>query len=168
MPADWYRPVDVERLADVGESRKFDLPLADLPRLTPALASTDGYARCRVTFAREQGQPVAEVAVDARLGLRCQRCLKPVWTAVDGRSQVRFVTDPARVDENDLGIEPTLAPDGKIALRDLVEEELLLSVPLVPRHDDPRECGVIDDESAEDDGMQKPFAGLGELLKRKQ
>ena len=152
----------------MGESRKFDLPLADLPRLTPALASTDGYARCRVTFAREQGQPVAEVAVDARLGLRCQRCLKPVWTAVDGRSQVRFVTDPARVDENDLGIEPTLAPDGKITLRDLVEEELLLSVPLVPRHDDPRECGVIDDESAEDDGMQKPFAGLGELLKRKQ
>ena len=107
MPADWYRPVDVERLADVGESRKFDLPLAELPRLSPALASTDGYAQCRVTFAREQGQPVAEVAVEARLGLRCQRCLKPVWTDVDGRSQVRFVTDPARVDENDLGIEPS-------------------------------------------------------------
>jgi uncharacterized protein len=110
---------------------------------------------------------VAEVAVEARLGLRCQRCLKPVWTDVDGGSQVRFVTDPARVDENDLGIEPTLAPEGKIALRDLVEEELLLSVPLVPRHDDPRECGVSADEATEDDGMQKPFAGLGELLKRK-
>jgi uncharacterized metal-binding protein YceD (DUF177 family) len=60
-----------------------------------------------------------------------------------------------------------LAPEGKIALRDLVEEELLLSVPLVPRHDDPRECGVSADEATEDDGMQKPFAGLGELLKRK-
>jgi len=166
MPADWYRPEDVERLADVGELRKFELPLAELPRLSPALASTDGYARCRVMFAREQGQPVAEVAVEARLGLRCQRCLKPVWTNVESRSQVRFVNDPARIDDSDLGIEPTLALEGKIALRDLVEEEMLLSVPLVPRHDDPRECGVSAEGAAEDDGMQKPFAGLGELLKR--
>ena len=70
MPADWYRPVDVERLADVGESREFDLPLAEMPRLSPALASTDGHARGRVTFAREQGQPVAEVAVEARARIR--------------------------------------------------------------------------------------------------
>lgn len=167
MPADWNRPIDVERLADVGESREFDLPLADLPRLSPALASIDGHARCRVTFAREQGEPVATVAVDARLGLRCQRCLKPVWTDVDSQSQVRFVTDPARVDENDLGIEPTLAPEGKIVLRDLLEEELLLTVPLVPRHDDPRECDGPEDEAEEAEVMQRPFAELGELLKRK-
>ena len=167
MPADWIRPVDVERLADVGESREFDLPLGELPRLTPALASTDGLARCRVTFAREQGQPVATVAVNARLGLRCQRCLKPVWTDVDSESQVRFVTDPASVDENDLGIEPTLAPEGRIALRDLLEEELLLSVPIVPRHGDPRECDGLEVEEDEAEEMQRPFAGLGELLKRK-
>ena len=167
MPADWIRPVDVERLADVGESREFDLPLGELPRLTPALASTDGLARCRVTFAREQGQPVATVAVNARLGLRCQRCLKPVWTDVDSESRVRFVTDPASVDENDLGIEPTLAPEGRIALRDLLEEELLLSVPIVPRHDDPRECDGLEVEEDEAEEMQRPFAGLGELLKRK-
>ena len=63
-----------------------------------------------------------------------------------------------------LGIEPVLAPDGRIALRDLVEEELLLVVPLVPRHEDEADCGRVASDEA--DVRQTPFAGLGELLKR--
>lgn len=159
--------MEVERLADGGESRGFDLPLAEMLRLLPALASTEGYARGHVSFARKRGRPVAELSVSARLSLRCQRCLNPVWIEVDDQSQVRFVSDPAWADENDSGIEPTLASGGKISLRDLVEEGLLLSVPLVPRHGDLRECGVFDDQTTEDEGMQRPFAGLGELLKRR-
>jgi uncharacterized protein len=161
MPADWSRPVDVDRLADAGEIRETDLPLADLPRLVPALASTEGTAHCRIVFSRE-------VAVEARLGLRCQRCLKPVWLAVDDVSKVWLVTDPERADELDPGIEPTLAPEGRIALRDLVEEELLLAVPLVPRHEGETQCAPTEEQAAdrEQEVVQRPFAGLGELLKR--
>ena len=57
-----------------------------------------------------------------------------------------------------------LAPEGRIALRDLVEEELLLAVPLVPRHENEADCGRT--ASTEADVTQTPFAGLGELLKR--
>ncbi|MBM4234041.1 MAG: DNA-binding protein [Gammaproteobacteria bacterium] len=170
MPADWSRPVDVDHLADAGEVREIDLPLVDLPRLVPALAGTEGTAHCRIVFSRERGQPMAEVSVQARLGLRCQRCLQPVWLAVDDVSKVWLVTDPERAEELDPGIEPTLAPEGRIALRDLAEEELLLAVPLVPRHDDDTQCVPSEEQAAgrqqEEQVVQRPFAGLGELLKR--
>jgi uncharacterized protein len=85
-----------------------------------------------------------------------------------------LVTDPAKADVgegNEMGLEPTLAPDGRVALSELVEEELLLAVPLVPRHEDLRECGPAAEAAApqaDEEAVQRPFAGLGELLKRGQ
>ncbi|MFZ9709319.1 MAG: YceD family protein [Steroidobacteraceae bacterium] len=166
MPADWSRPIDVERLADAGESREIDASLSSLPRLAPLLAADDGKVHAAIRFDRERGQPVAEVAVEARVPLRCQRCLRPVWFGVSERSKVWLVTDPARADELDPGIEPTLAPEGRIALRDLAEEELLLALPLVPRHERGEECGTVEEAAPQSEAVQKPFAGLGELLKR--
>ena len=168
MPADWSRPVDVERLADAGECRENDLSLASLPRLAPDLALTDGTVHARIGFARERKQPVADIEVRARLPLRCQRCLQPVWLDVDQQSRVWLVTDLAKVDRDEMGLEPILAPEGHIALRDLIEEELLLAVPLVPRHEDESDCTTGSSEPEEEEVVQRPFAGLGELLKRKQ
>lgn len=164
MPADWSRTVEVERLADVGEVREFDLPFAELPRLVAELASLDGVARCRVAFARERGFPVADIDVRARLPLRCQRCLQSAPLEVHQSSRVWLVAEPDAADRLEAGIEPVLAPEGRIALRDLVEEELLLAVPLVPRHENEADCGR--NASAEAEVKQTPFAGLGELLKR--
>ena len=168
MPADWSRPVDVERLADAGERRENDLPLANLPRLAPDLALTEGTVHASIEFARERKQPVADIEVRARLPLRCQRCLQPMWLDVDQQSRVWLVTDLAKADREEMGLEPILAPEGHIALRDLVEEELLLAVPLVPRHEDESDCTTGSAEPEEEEVVQRPFAGLGELLKRKQ
>lgn len=184
MPADWFRPLDVDRAADQRSAWEFELPLAVLPRLAPDLALQEGSAVCRVEFARERGRPVAEVAVRSRVPLLCQRCLGPVWVDVDVSSQVRLVTDPSQAaeaepgegDDDGLessGAEPALAPEGRVVLRDLVEEEILLAVPLVPRHEDVAECGPGDAIPAEEPSgdakkgpMNTPFAGLGELLER--
>ncbi len=168
MPADWSRPVDVERLADAGERRENDLPLASLPRLAPDLALTEGTVHASIEFARERKQPVADIEVSARLPLRCQRCLQPMWLDVDQQSRVWLVTDLAKADREEMGLEPILAPEGHIALRDLVEEELLLAVPLVPRHEDESDCTTGSAEPEEEEVVQRPFAGLDELLKRKQ
>ena len=171
MPADWLRPLDVDRHADAGDSWEFELPLTQLPRLAQELATVEGAVECRVALSRERGQPVAEVRVSARIPLRCQRCMQPVWIPVEADSKVWLVTDPARADDLDPGIEPTLAPEGRVVLRDLVEEEILLAVPLVPRHEGVADCGPGDFAFGEEPEVTKddtitPFAGLGELLKR--
>jgi uncharacterized metal-binding protein YceD (DUF177 family) len=61
-----------------------------------------------------------------------------------------------------------LASGGRISVADLVTEELLLSLPLVPRHEVAAECAVAaaqPEEGATE--THRPFAQLADLLKRK-
>jgi uncharacterized metal-binding protein YceD (DUF177 family) len=74
------------------------------------------------------------------------------------------------------GMEVFLVEADSISVRDLVDEEVMLALPHVPRHDEDSECanrqmrlpGQPDEPEADEDSqVQKPFAQLGELLKRK-
>ncbi len=198
MPADWSRPVDADRLADAGETREFDVDLAEFPRLVGELARPGARARGSLSVSREQRVPVVDVEVETRLPLVCQRCLGVVEVPVDSRARVAVVADLAAADALGAELDPFIAADGKVVLRDFAEEQLLLALPLVARHDDEAECGaqlaggaVAQDEEDsgaalsragegrerargepdEDPGApvtQKPFAELGELLKRKR
>jgi uncharacterized protein len=201
MPADWSRPVDVDRLADAGEVREFDVDLAEFPRLEDQLARHGARARGSLSVARERGVPVVEVAVEADIPLVCQRCLGVVEWPVESTARVAIVKDLAAADRLDAELDPFIAADGRLALRDLAEEQLLLALPLVPRHEDDAQCdaagvAALAEEAAtarrqaeetqraaaaQDRGRegaagasgesdapvtQKPFAELGELLKR--
>mgnify|MGYP000712034672 CR=1 FL=1 len=195
MPADWSRPVDVDRLADAGEVREFDVDLAEFPRLEDQLARRGGRARGSLSVSRERGVRVVAVAVQADIPLVCQRCLGVVEVPVDSAARVAIVADLAAADKLEGELDPFVAADGKIVLRELAEEQLLLALPLVPRHEDVAQCErVVDapgreiarphagrgvqhewregaDEESEESGeqvTQKPFAELGELLKRKR
>ena len=166
MMTGWSRPIDVDRLADGGEVREFNLPLRDLSRLVGSLASKEGSAHCLLSFKRERRFPVADIEVQAELILICQRCMQPMQFLVNERSRVWLVSEPGAADRLEAGIEPVLVPQGQVVLSDLVEEELLLAVPLVPRHQIESECSCAEPEPHEDAVKQTPFAGLGELLKR--
>jgi uncharacterized protein len=189
MPSDWSRPVDIERLADLEERREFRVALSEFPRLVGLLTGDDGYAAGRIEVTRESGLPVAHVTVQARVPLVCQRCMRPVTIEVAGESRVALAENLDAADRVQGGLEAMLAEGGRVILRDLAEEELLLALPLVPRHerqgdaagDDSPACTALDAVSeagsleqpapaspAEvlEEVTQKPFAELGELLKR--
>jgi uncharacterized protein len=77
--------------------------------------------------------------------------------------------DAAEVPEE---LEPVLARDGRISAGELVEEELLLALPIVPLHEEPRECAVppsapLVAEDGPEHVTQRPFEGLDELLRDK-
>ncbi len=184
MPADWSRPVDVARLADAGEVREFDVNLAEFPRLEDQLARHGARARGSLSVSRERGVPVVEVVVRAEIPMVCQRCLGIVEVPVASSARVAIVADLAAADALATDLDPFIAADGRLALRELAEEQLLLAMPLVPRHDDDAQCSAARDarrEQARETGRkgadgaaeksaarvtQKPFAELGELLKR--
>ena len=68
--------------------------------------------------------------------------------------------------------EPVLAREGRISAGELVEEELLLALPIVPLHGELRECAVPASAPLVADEVpahvtQRPFAGLAELLRHK-
>jgi uncharacterized protein len=105
---------------------------------------------------------------DATVLLQCQRCLLPVVVAVEVDRRFRFVEGEDAAAALDEEIEDeVLALPRSLDLRALVEDELLLALPLVPRHDTcpeplPRSFG--EDELPEEEA-EHPFAKLALLRK---
>jgi uncharacterized protein len=176
MSPPWSKPLDIDRLADGEADVDFAVPLAELPRLRSQLTSVEGMVRGRVHFTRESGFVVADLTLGGAATLACQRCLQLMTEPVQSAVRVALITaeaDASRVPEH---LEPVLALGGRITAGELVEEELLLALPIVPLHAQASDCAVPVDGSAVSgaplvaDGpeqtTQKPFAQLDKLLKR--
>jgi uncharacterized protein len=174
MSQDWSRRRDIDLLADDRVCLDFVIPLAELPRLRAQFAHAERSASGRVCFESVQGMPVAELTVSAPVTLVCQRCLTAVEYRLDCHGRVAMVADGLEAERAPAGLDTILAPERSISVRDLVEEELLLALPLVPLHEDPRcapvgvsqPSGTSSGEPREGGERQRPFERLGELLKR--
>jgi uncharacterized protein len=165
----WSQPLEVDRLADSGADVEFAVPLAELPGLRSLRAGVAGSAGGHVRFAREAGMPVADLALSGTVTLQCQRCLQPMERPLGATSRIAFIgseEEGARVPNER---EPVLAAGGRISLGELLTEELLLLLPIVPLHAEGERCAG---ESATGKGTppgsetHRPFANLAELLKR--
>jgi uncharacterized protein len=164
MAEGWSKLLDIGPLAEGRAEVDFSIPLQEFPRVLPLLAAPDGIARGQVHFARESGIAVAEVTVDADVTLQCQRCLAPLNWPVHSSGRAALVADAAEAERVPQPLETVLAPEHRISIRDLVEEELLLALPLVPRHEND-EC-IGGSAGTPEDKTHRPFGQLSELLKR--
>jgi uncharacterized protein len=122
--------------------------LAELPRLQacgqPEGAAHD-FAPVPVSWAaagevrpaRGGGEEMwLDLQAEACIALQCQRCLQPMQQALKVHRWIRFVRDEAEAERLDEELEDdVLALTSRLNLRDLVEDELILALPLVPRHD---------------------------------
>lgn len=105
----------------------------------------------------------------ARVSLICQRCLTPVDVDLHVQRAFRFVSDEATAEaEDDEAEEDVLVISTTFDLYGLVEDELLMELPLVPRH---AECPVTMPTQAGADEVPvenpNPFAVLATLQTRK-
>lgn len=101
----------------------------------------------------------------ADVWLQCQRCLQPLRQALEIDRRIRFVRGEAQAEALDAESEDdVLALTRWLDLRELVEDELLLALPLVPRHDACTPPAKADDGS--DTPAENPFAALASLAPR--
>jgi uncharacterized protein len=166
----WSQLHEVDRLSEGQVDIDFAIPLTEFARLPPQPAGTGGALKGQAQFRREGGFPVAELEIQGKVQLVCQRCMKPMQQAVDSQARIALVVSESEADRVPPEFEPVRAPEGRIRLKDLVEEEVLLTLPIVPLHEDLSECAPAAKISAtaESESTQKPFERLGELLKRKE
>lgn len=105
----------------------------------------------------------------------CQRCMKPVTLDLAFDHAYRFVPTEEEAETLDMeSEEDVLAYDSAFNLLELIEDELLLAIPAIPRHDD---CGGsvqyqwmdADFEQAQQDAQEQsnPFAVLEQLKKQR-
>jgi uncharacterized protein len=102
--------------------------------------------------------------------------MQPMRWPVEVKSRIALVSDYSAADRVPDGLEVFLVEAESVSVRDLVDEEILLALPQVARHEEGSECTggemqlpgqEVDAEEVDDRQVQKPFAQLGELLKRK-
>ena len=159
MSADLPETVDVWRLVVARRVFEGRLPLSAMPRLGEVLQSTQGDADYVMEFGRDAFQ-VPFVALRVEAGLQVFN--EPV------QLEQRFGLIRDEADEAALppGYEALLVPeDGILRPADLVEDELLLAVPLVPVA--PGSEAVERDwpVSADEEARANPFAALQALKK---
>lgn len=175
-PAFDPRRLDVAAFARTGAELAGTWPLAEMPRLLQdTLPPPDGAAT--VAWAvRGSSKPVAGGEPELRLHLHagttlrmcCQRCLQPVTVVLDVRPSLRFVRGESQAEALDeAGDEDVLALTAALDLRQLVEDELILALPLVPRHETcaeplPMSAG---DDAATAEAPSPAFATLASLLR---
>lgn len=110
------------------------LPLSALARLEGSLLDTKGDVRFALDFDRDQFQvPYVELRIDTELPLECQRSMERFLFPVQIVQRLGLIRDEADEAALPPGYEPLLVPDdGELRTIELVEDELILAVPVVP------------------------------------
>ncbi|HEX5788554.1 MAG TPA: DUF177 domain-containing protein [Woeseiaceae bacterium] len=114
--------------------------------------------RGRLAFApATAGQATATGRLTARVPAVCQRCLEPFEWPLESRVDVRFTTAHGshREDERELWE----LDDERVRPLDVVDELLVMALPLSARHSDDARC-VVTGESRPDGDTTRPFADL--------
>ena len=166
------RKLDVAAAAADGLLLQGDWPLAGFKRMADGM-NQDGdvhwsvRGESRVAAGREP-EIWLHLTAHARVWRDCQRCLEPVPLDLDLGRSLRFVADEATAEALDADSEDdVLALPRSLDLHDLVEEELLLALPIVPMHEScPQHLPASADalvEQTEPAAAKNPFAVLGSL-----
>ena len=127
--------------------------------------------------------PWLHLSATLNVTLQCQRCLGPVSEPVAVDSDFRFVPTEAQAEAEDADAEEeVLALPPRLNLVSLIEDEILLALPLVPRHEhcpQPLPMAIGETDAAVDgqgggqaaDDVQErphPFAALAALKSGKR
>lgn len=163
--------VDPFRFAERGAVIEGEIPVADLGRLSDSLAATSGSVAAVLTFARqERGIPTVTVEAKTELTLVCQTCLETYPHSVSIHSIIGLIEDEAQATRLPEEYEPYLVESGLLRPQDLVEDELILALPVIARHPQgscPAEAllTATDDEDGEvaQGKTDNPFAVLAGL-----
>lgn len=174
-------PVEPEQLAATGRVLEGRFRIGTLDRLTAQLAGPEREwlaleARYHIGCDRDgHGRLVVSGEATVRVPLECQRCLEPVPTDLVATFSRVIVDSEAEADEVPVELDPLLRERRLLDVAALIEEELMVSMPQVARHERVGDCGALARESAleplddeptepaEPAPTQKPFQVLSGL-----
>jgi uncharacterized protein len=164
-------PEQLDAWRMVAARRTFDgvLPLSSMARLQGSLADTQGDARVEIEFDTDALRiPYIELRIEAKLPLECQRSLQRFAYPVRIVQRLGLIRDEAGEEALPEGYEALLVgDDGMMRPADLVEDELILAVPVVPVAPGTDEVERDWDPPEEETQRANPFSVLSSLKDKK-
>ncbi|NIP71652.1 MAG: DNA-binding protein [Gammaproteobacteria bacterium] len=160
--------MDPRRLAREGRQLAGRLPLASMQRLGPYLHGTEGEVEVELAFGIDVvGITYVRGSARARVELVCQRCLEPMAAELEAQFALGVVASEREGEQLPETYEPLVAGDEPIQLAGVIEDELILAMPIIARHR-LEECPASERASASVSGPEAgadshPFAILKKL-----
>jgi DUF177 domain-containing protein len=151
--------IDGPEFARAGATLAGALELGDLPRLSEL-----GCSGARIRYeirggATAQGRPALHVEATGTLELACQRCLGTVVVPVAVNTELELAASQEALDGAEDDIDRVLATHA-MAVAELVEDEVILALPMVPKH---AQCPAHAEDSDSGGERVSPFAALAAL-----
>jgi len=165
--ADLPRQIDLTRLG--GESRNYVGGLAGegMTKLGALVEDVTAIeATIEVAYLPDQERFAVRGDCSAQVSVLCERCLEPMRQQIDGRFDVLSVDRPQEADQLPADQAVVEAPRGQLDIATLIEDELILGLPVVPRHEDTACDGGQRHFGPDNEPLPKalsPFAALGAL-----
>ena len=140
----WYSLRDLETLGVRQAVFSGELALATLPRFASLLSAEEGSVRATLTFGqRSDGWLTVDLAYAADVQLLCQRCLEPVTERVAAEVSLAVLDSVPTGSQVPEGSEPVELEQGKLSPAHVLEDELIVALPLVAKHARTEDCGSL-------------------------
>ena len=159
--------VDPFRLAETERVLEGGLEISKMPRLSKLAHKAGGQVECELRFHKMAGDCYLSGRLEASLRLTCQRCLEDFDLPVKSDFSLLPVESDAMAERVQEYAEPLIVENDELDIATFVEDELLLSIPGIPRHENLEECHGYElpetTGTIEEPEKQNPFAVLEQL-----
>ena len=136
VPAELPDTANFLRQVELGATLSGEISISRFRRLAELLVSDSGSAQASAVFGNSAGFASVKGSITADLKVECQRCMQPMDIQVSSRFKFALVHSEDEFDMVPDEFEPYIIEGDEQSLIDIFEDELLLSVPMVPVHED--------------------------------
>ena len=112
-----------------------ELNIVDLPRINEIAGNNSDKIKVNYSFYLENNTtPCLNGEVSINIYLTCQRCLEELLVSLNLNFSLAFVKNKSQAEELSKHLEIYLFEGEELSLMDLISDEILLSIPMVPKH----------------------------------
>lgn len=165
--------VDPRKLAERGVRLTGAVPVKAMPRLLSYLCKDQDVISVDLQFDLDElRHRTITGSATGRVHMTCQRCLEATAVEINAQFNLALAFNEERAKQLPSYYDPLIVEEDEANLLDIVEEELILSLPLVPYHDDCSVQTTFGDssttEKSEQNTTPNPFSILAQLKGNKQ
>ena len=137
--------------------------ISDFPRISKIASNKKDNVKVDLSFYLENDKtPCIDGIIKLDIVLACQRCLDDLSIALEVNFNLAFVRHNQESEELDSHYEIYVIEEEELATHDLISDEILLSIPMVPMHD--YDCiKEINEQEIVDGKSENPFAILKKI-----
>lgn len=165
--------ISLDKWADTGYEWAGEVQPRAFERLAATLAAEHEQAKTQLNASLYRRNNVLHLAftLNGEVWLTCQRCLQPVAIDLSDDYNIALLEDDTQIrlinEEQDYLLLDEIiteqSPERLLPFKKLVEDEILLKIPMAPKHTDCEMSVEQFGEIPEEEETENPFAALASL-----